>query len=147
MKFFKAIFVFVLLIGATLFTFAQNTNRDQSWRVTEAYAVLVKEKAKAKGDLYEAERNFTPETQQYKSASLKLALLNREIKKLSKIKARNSDKFSVAYGDLLLIKVKYEVELDQLRREFTPEFVSVKKKEIELASINSDLRQINKSFP
>jgi len=147
MRFLKAIFVLVLLIGGTSHTFAQNTNRDKAWRVTEAYAVLVKEKAKAKGDLYEAERDFTPETPQVKVAKLRLALFDREIKKLARTNARNAGKFSAAYGDLILAKVQTEVELFELRQRFTPEYISVKKKEVELASLNSDLRRINKSFP
>ena len=62
MKFLNALFV-LMLIGGTC-VFAQNTNskNQKVWRVFEAYAVLIKEKAKAKGDLYEAEHKFTPET-------------------------------------------------------------------------------------
>ena len=145
MKFFNAIFVFVIVISAAIFTFAQHTNRDQPWRVTEAYAVLVKEKAKAKGDLYEAERNFTPETPQYKSASLRLALFNREIRKLFKTNAQNANKFSAAYGDLIVAKIRTEIELFELREKFTPEYIAVKRKEVELASLNSDLKKINQS--
>ncbi len=66
MKFLNAIFVFILIGGICVF--AQNTNakNQKVWRVSEAYAALVKEKAKAKGDLYEAEHKFTPETPKVK---------------------------------------------------------------------------------
>ncbi len=146
MKFLNALFV-LMLIGGTC-VFAQNTNskNQKVWRVSEAYAVLVKEKAKAKGDLYEAELKFTAETPQVKTAVLRLALFNREIKKLSRTNARNTATFSAAYGDLILAKIQTEAELFELRQKFTPEYITVKKKEVELQSLNNDLRQINKSF-
>ncbi len=146
MKFLNTIFV-LILIGGTC-AFAQNaTSKNQKvWRVSEAYAVLVKEKAKAKGDLYEAEQKFTPQTLQFKTAALRFALFNREIKKLSRTTARNAAEFSAAYGDLILTKVQFEVELYELRQRFTPEYIAVKKKRVELQSLNSDLKQINKNF-
>ncbi len=146
MKFLSAIFL-LILIGATC-VFAQNTNskNQKVWRVSEAYVALVKERAKAKGDLYEAEQTRTPETPTVKTAVLRLALFNREIKKLSRINARNAAKFSAAYGDLILAKIETEAELFELRQKFMPEHIAVKKKEVEFQSLNNDIRQINKSF-
>ncbi len=148
MKFLNTIFVLLLVIGGTPYTFAQgaNTKNHKIWLVSEAYAVLVKEKAKAKGNLYEAEQMFTAQTIQVKAAALRLTLLNRELKKLSRTSARSAVKFSAAYGDLLLTKIQYEVELYELRQKFTPESIVIKKKEIQLASLNGDLRQISKGF-
>ncbi len=146
MKFLNTIFVFILIGGTCVF--AQNTNskNQKVWRVSEAYVVLIKERAKAKGDLYEAEHKFSPETIQFQTARLRLELFNREIKKLSRTNIRDAAKFSAAYGDLILAKVQTEVELYELRLRFTPEYIAVKKKRVELESLNSDLRQINKSF-
>ncbi len=146
MKLSNAVFVLVLLIGGTPFAFAQSASHNKIWRVSEAYVVLAKEKANAKGDLYEAERNFTPETSQVKVAKLRLALFDREMKKLARTNARNAGKFSAAYGNLILAKVQTEIELIDLREKFTPEHINVKKKEVELTSLNSDLKWINKAF-
>ena len=77
---------------------------------------------------------------------LRLALLNREIKKLSKTDARNVEKFSAAYGNLVLAKVQTEVELYELELKSSPEYFAVKKKRVELESLKSDFKQINKSF-
>lgn len=146
MKFLNAVFV-LIFIGGT-FVFAQNTNskNQKVRRVSEAYTVLVKEKAKAKGDLYEAGQRLSPEASEFKSARLKLTLLNGEIEKLSRANSRAAVKFSAAYGDLILAKVQTEVELFELRQRFTPEYLAVKKKQIELQSLDDDIRQINKSF-
>jgi gamma-glutamylcyclotransferase (GGCT)/AIG2-like uncharacterized protein YtfP len=146
MRLLNAVFVLVLLIGGTSFAFAQSTNRTKAWRVSEAYAVLVKEKAKVRGDLYEAEHQWTAETPQVKAARLRLALFNREIKKLSRTNIRSALKYSAAYGDLIVAKIQTETELFELRQKFTPEYIAVKKKEVQLASLNSDLKRINKSF-
>lgn len=146
MKILNVVFVFVLLIGATSFVSAQNTNRSKAWRVSDAYTVLVKEKASAKANLYEAEHRWTAETPQVKIARLRLALLNREMKKLAKTTAPNANKFSAAYGNLILAKVQTEIELFGLRETLMPEHISIKKKEVELASLNSDLNQIDRSF-
>jgi hypothetical protein len=145
MKLSNAVFVLVLLIGGTPFAFAQSASHNKIWRVSEAYVVLAKEKANAKGDLYEVERNFTPETPQVKVAKLRLALFNREMKKLARTNARNANKFSAAYGDLIVAKIRTEIELFELREKFTPEYIAVKRKEVELASLNSDLKKINQS--
>ncbi|HXG85060.1 MAG TPA: hypothetical protein VNI84_13650 [Pyrinomonadaceae bacterium] len=118
----------------------------KNWRVSEAYVVLIKERAKARGELYEAEQTRSPETPRVKTAVRRVALFNREIKKLSKTDSGNASKFSAAYGDLILAKIQTEAELFELRQKFTPEYVAVKKKEVELASLNSDLKQINKNF-
>jgi hypothetical protein len=136
-----------MLIGGTC-VFAQNTTSKNKnvWRVSEAYTVLVKEKAKARGDLYEAKQSFTPEAMQFKIARLRLELFDREMKKLSRTTAQNAAKFSAAYGDLILAKVQIEVELFELRQSHTPEFLAVRRKRIELESLDSDLKQINKSF-
>lgn len=146
MKFLNAIFVFIL-IGATG-GFAQNANskNQKVRRVSEAYAVLVKEKAKAKGDLYEAEQTRTPETPRVKTAVLRVALFDREIKKLSRANARNIAKFTAAYGNLILAKIQTEAELFDLRQKFTEEYLAVRRKEVELQSLNSDIKQIDKSF-
>lgn len=146
MKFLNAIFV-LILIGATG-TFAQNrpAKNQKVWRVSEAYVVLVKERAKAKGDLYEAEQTRTPETPRVKTAVLRLALFNREIKKLSRTNARNAAKFTAAYGDLILAKIQTEAELFDLRQKFTDEYAAVKRKQVELQSLNSDIKQIDKNF-
>ncbi len=146
MKFLNTIFVLILIAGTCVF--AQNTNskNQKVWRVSEAYVVLIKERAKAKGDLYEAEQTGTPKTPKVKTSVLRVALFNREIKKLSRTNARNAAKFSAAYGDLILAKIQTETELFELRQKFTSEYIAVKKKRVELHSLNSDLRQINKSF-
>lgn len=144
MRLSNAVFVLVLLIGGTTVAFAQSTNRTKDWRVTEAYVVLVKEKAKARGDLYEAEHQWTAETPEVKVARLRLALFDREIKKLSRTNTRSALKYSAAYGELIVAKIQTETELFELRQKFTPEYFSVKKKEVELASLNSDLKRINK---
>ncbi len=146
MKLLSAVFVLLLATGSYSFAQTMPTKNHKVWRVSEAYAVLIKEKAKAKGDLYEAAYKFEPETTQVKAAKLRLVLLNREIKKLSRTNARNAAKFSAVYGDLLLTKIQYEVELYELRQKFTPEYIAVKKKETELASLRSDLNRIIKSL-
>ncbi len=146
MKFLNAIFVFVLIGGTCVF--AQNTNakNQKVWRVSEAYTVLVKEKAKVKADLYEAKENFSPESAQFKSVLRRFTLLAAEIEKLSRTNARNAARFSQAYGDLILAKVQAEVELYELREKYTPENIAFKKKLIELESLAVDIKQINKSF-
>ncbi|MDQ3321354.1 MAG: hypothetical protein M3525_02670 [Acidobacteriota bacterium] len=146
MKFLNVVFVLILTGGTC--ALAQNTNskNQKNWRVSEAYVVLIKERAKAKGELYEAEQTHTPETLRVKTAVFRLALFNREIKKLSRINARSAARFSAAYGDLILAKIQTEAELFDLRQKFTPEYIAVKKKQIELASLNSDLKQINRNF-
>lgn len=146
MKFLNVVFILVLAFGS--YAFAQNpsANRQKDWRVSEAYVVLVKEKAQAKGDLYEAEQNFTSETIRVKSAALRVALIDREVKKLSRTTSRNAAKFSAAFGDLLLTKIQYEVELYGLRQKFSPEYVAVKKKEIQLTSLKSDISRISKNL-
>ncbi len=146
MKFLNTVFVLILIGGTCVFAQKTNSGNHKVWRVSEAYVVLIKERAKAKGDLYEAEQTRTPETPRVKTAVVRLALLNREIKKLSITDARNTRKFSAAYGDLILAKVQTEVELFDLRQKYTPEYIAVKKKEVELASLNSDLKKITKSF-
>jgi hypothetical protein len=146
MKFLNGIFVLILIGGTCVLAQNRPTKSQKVWRVSEAYVVLVKGKAKAKGDLYEAEHKFSPETIQFQTALLRLELFNREIKKLSRKNARDAAKFSAAYGDLILAKVQTEVELYELRLRFTPESIAVKKKRVELESLNSDIRQINKSF-
>lgn len=83
MKILNAIFVFVFLIGAASFVSAQTANRSNVLHITDAYTVLIKEKAKAKADLYETELNFTMGTPQVKRAALRLTLLNREIRNIS----------------------------------------------------------------
>lgn len=146
MKFLNAIFV-LLLIGGTC-VFAQNANAENQkvQRVSEAYVVLVKEKARIKGDLYEAQQSFSPESSEYKLATMRFSLLSREIEKLSRATDQNAAKFSAAYGVLVLAKVQTEVELYELRQRLSPETVAVKKKVIELQSLNSDLEQINRTF-
>lgn len=146
MKFLNAIFVLILIGGTCVF--AQNTNakNQKVWRVSEAYMVLIKERAKAKGDLYEAEQTRTAETPRVKTAVRRIALFAREIKKLSRTSARSAAKFSATYGDLILAKIQTEAELFYLRQKFTDEYVAVKKKEVELQSLNSDIKQINKNF-
>jgi hypothetical protein len=146
MKFLNALF-FLILVGGTC-VLAQNTHfkNRKIWRVSEAYVVLVKEKAKAKGDLYEADQKFTPQTPQVKTAKLRLALFNREINKLSRMPARNANKFNAAYGDLILAKIQTEAELFELRQKFVPEYLAVKKKEVELASLSRDLKKITTSL-
>ena len=146
MKFLNTIFVLILIGGTCVFAQRTNAKNQKVWRVSEAYVVLVKEKAKAKGDLYEAKQNFTPDAIQFKTAALRLELFNREIKKLSRTNARNAAKFSAAYGALISAKVQTEVELFELRQKFLPDYITVKKKRIELESLDSDLRRINKSF-
>jgi len=146
MKFLNTIFVLVLIGGTCVFAQSTNSKNQKVWRVSEAYVVLIKERAKARGDLYEAEQTRTSETPKVKTAVLRLALLNRELKKLSRTDVRNAAKYSAAYGDLILAKVQTEVELFELRLKYVPEYIAVKKKQIELESLNSDLRQINKSF-
>lgn len=146
MKLTNAIFV-LLLFGATcVFAQSASVKNQKVWRVSEAYAVLVKEKAKLKGDLYEAKQKFHPQAPQYKSALLKYTLLDEEIKKLSRTTARSAAKYSAAYGDLILAKVETEAQLYELRQNFTPEHIAVKKKQIELESLAGDINQINKSF-
>ncbi len=146
MKLLNTVFILILAFGSYAFAQNTNTNRQKQWHVSEAYVVLVKEKAQAKGDLYEAERNFTSETIQVKTAALRVALIDREVKKLSRTNAQNAIKFSAAFGDLLLTKIQYEVELYELRQKFSPEYVAVKKKEIQLASLRSDINQISKNL-
>ena len=146
MKFLNTIFVLVLIGGTCVFAQSTNSKNQKVWHVSEAYVVLIKERAKARGDLYEAKQNFNMQAMQFKTAALRLELFNREIKKLSRTNARNAAKFSAAYGDLILAKVQIEVELFDLRQKFTPEYLAVRKKQVELQSLDSDLRQINKSF-
>ena len=146
MRFLNTIFVLMLIGGTCVFGQTTHSKKQKIWRVSEAYVVLVKEKAKAKGDLYEAAQQFTPETPQFKTANLRLALFNREINKLSRTNARNVEKFGAAYGDLILAKIQTEVELFELRQKYIPEYIAVKKKEIELASLNRDLKQITKNL-
>lgn len=146
MKFLNTIFVLVLIGGTCVFAQSTNSKNHKIWRVSEAYVVLIKERAKARGDLYEAEQTRTSETPKVKTAVLRLALLNRELKKLSRTDVRNAAKYSAAYGDLILAKVQTEVELFELRLKYVPEYIAVKKKQIELESLNSDLRRIIKSL-
>lgn len=146
MKFLNAIFVLILIGGTCVFAQNRPAKNHKVWRVSEAYVVLVKERAKAKGDLYEAEQTRTAETPRVKTAVRRIALFDREIKKLSRASARNAAKFSAAYGDLILAKIQTEAELFDLRQRFTPENIAFKKKRIELESLNSGIKQINKSF-
>lgn len=146
MKVFNALFV-LILIGGT-FVFAQDARHQKHriWRVSEAYTILVREKARAAGDLYEAEQTRGENTPQVQTARFRFALLNREIAKLSRTNSRIADKFTAAYGDLILAKIQTETELFNLRQKFTPEYVAVKKKQIELASLNADIGKINRSL-
>lgn len=145
MKLITAIFV-LMLLGATC-VFAQNAsvNNQKHWRMSEAYVVLVKEKAKLKGNLYEAKHSFTSESPQVRSALLKYNLLNNEIKKLSRTTARSAAKYTAAYGDLILAKVEAEAQLYELREKFTPEHIAFKRKRVELESLNEDIERIKRN--
>ncbi len=146
MKFLNVIFVLILIGGTSVFAQSTKSNNQKIWRVSEAYVVLIKERAKAKGELYEAEQRLSSETPRVKTAVLRVALFNREIKKLSKTNSRNVAKLSAAYGELILAKIQTEAELFELQQKFISEYPAVKRKQIELQSLNSDIRQINKNF-
>ncbi len=146
MKFLNIIFISLLAFGSYAFAQSPNAHHQKKRQISEAYVVLVKEKAQAKGDLFEVEQVYTPESTEVRAAALRVTLIDREINKLSRTNARNSAKLSAAFGDLLLSEIQYEVELFELRQKFTPEYVAVKKKEIQLASLKSDINLISKRF-
>jgi uncharacterized protein involved in exopolysaccharide biosynthesis len=109
---------------------------------TPAYGVLVLRKAAVEAEFANLSETVTSTHPSIVSKRFELRVLAREMNKLRAIDASRVPKLSSTFGSLILNKVALEVELNELRGNFTSSHPDVKKKRLELAVLEREIEKL-----
>ena len=111
-------------------------------KTTPAYGVLVLRKASVEAELADLSGMFTSQHPSVESKRFELSVIILEMGKMAALGKPLVSKLSDTYGGLILRKVALEVELKDLRNSYRPQHPHVKKKQVELAALEREIRGI-----
>ena len=111
-------------------------------KTTPAYGVLVLRKASVEAELADLSGRFTSQHPSVESKRFELSALSLEMGRMAAMEKSLVPKLSDTYGGLILRKVSLEVELKGLHNSFRPQHPHVKKKQVELAALEREIRDI-----
>ena len=111
-------------------------------KAAPAYEVLVLGKAAAEAQLADLSARYTDSSQIVQAKRFELSAITREMLKMQRIERADVPKLSGTYGNCILRKVTLEVELHGLLHSYTPQHPDVKKKRVELAALERELKTL-----
>lgn len=142
----KLLIVIALLVAASSMVLAYQPQLAQGLSVapetTAAYAVLVLRKAAVEADLAQLSELFTSEHPSVESKRFELHAIGVEMKTLLAVKQSSAAKLSSSVGGLILSKVALEVELNELSGSLTSQHPNVKRKRMELVTLEREIEKI-----
>lgn len=99
-----------------------------------AYAELVLKRTELRSELESLILDYTEEYPRIKEIRFVLALLDRDIGRINRVKAEDSSKLTLALGKLMLRRIELETELVNLQNNYKEEHPDVKraKKKVEI---------------
>lgn len=100
-------------------------------RSSPAYAEVILRKTEAEAELESMLLEFTDEYPKVVDARIEIDLLQKEIDRMSAVKAADAGRLSTALGKLMVRKVSFEVDLVALRLKYDdkhPDVINAKKK-------------------
>ena len=109
---------------------------------TPAYGVLVLRKAAVESELADLSERLTRQHPSVDSKRYELRALDLEMNKMRAIDKSRVSKLSGTFGDLILSKVAFAVELNDLLVHLNAQHPDVKKKRLELAALEREIENI-----
>ena len=106
---------------------ASTAPEQQSFRASPAYAELVLRRTEVTSNLESLLIDYTDEFPKVKELRQTLVLLDRESARLSKVKANDLGRLTLALGKLIVRKVELEVDVLNLLRTYKEEHPDVKR--------------------
>ena len=99
-----------------------------------AYAELVLKRTELRSELESLILDYTEDFPKIKEIRLVLALYDRDIGRINRVKAEDSSKLTLALGKLMLRRIELETELVNLQKNYKEEHPDVKraKKKVEI---------------
>jgi hypothetical protein len=128
----------VLVLLAAVASFAQKSpaekpspstdaKRAVSAPASAAYAELLLKRTELQSDLESFILEYTEEYPKVKEIRFVLGLYDREIARLARVKATDSEKLTVALGKLMVRRVELETDLWKLQQAYKDEHPDVKR--------------------
>ena len=130
----------VLMMASAAFLFGQTAKPEPAKIVSNtaasspAYAELLLKKTELQSDLESLILEYTEEFPKVKEIRYVLTLVDRDTARLSKVKATDTSKLTLALGKLLVRRIELETDLWKLQGTYKDEHPEVKraKRKIEI---------------
>lgn len=106
---------------------ASIASEQLAFRASPAYAEILLRKTELTSNLESLVLEYTEEFPKVKELRQTLALLDREITRLAKVKPADVGKLTLALGKLIVRKVELEIEVWGLQRSYKDEHPDVKR--------------------
>lgn len=107
---------------------AQKPSADlQVIKNTPAFAEVLLKKVALEAEIEDLLVTYTDEFPKVKQLRYSLDLTNKALEKILTVKPQDASKLSEALGKLIVQKIEYEAELNELRREYSDEYAEVKR--------------------
>jgi uncharacterized protein involved in exopolysaccharide biosynthesis len=109
---------------------------------TPAYGVLVLRKVAVQSELADLSERLTNEHPSLESKRFELRAITLEMNKMRIAERSRVSKFSGTVGSLILRKVAVEVELHELMASLTSQHPDLKRKRLELATLEREIESV-----
>ena len=154
MVFRKIIYTTIFLLSLSFICFAQNESKPKIARTTPAkqsvsvikfspaYAELLLRKTERESELEEFLLDYTEEFPKVKELRFELDLLNAEMNKILAVNASDAGKLTLALGKLIVRKTELEVDVWNLKRQYSDDHLEVKRARRKLETFEKAIKEI-----
>jgi hypothetical protein len=145
----KLILFAYLMLLASLFAHAQTTPKVtpsksivNAHKSSPAYAELLLRKTERESELEEFLLDYTEEFPKVKELRFELDLLSKEMDKILAVNVSEAGKLTLALGKLIVRKTELEVDVWNLKRQYSDDHQEVKRAKRKLETFEKAIKEI-----
>ena len=120
----------------------QAKSAPQANKATTAYAELLLRKTERESELEEFLLDYTEEFPKVKELRFELDLLSKEMDKILAVNASEAGKLTLALGKLIVRKTELEVDVWNLKRQYSDDHLEVKRARRKLETFEKAIKEI-----
>lgn len=140
MKSFVLIFLLALAFSPAIYGQTNKKQTANSARFSPAYGELILRKVEVETEIFDLRQKFTNESLQVKGKVRELAVINREMNALRRIKRSDVPKLNETYAKILLEKIAAEAKVLDLRDKFTAQHADFKTARYKFRLLDKELK-------
>lgn len=147
----KTVILTLLFLFSTLVCSAQNSGKTtqtlskpsaQAIKSTPAYAELLLRKTEQTAELEDLLVEYTEEFPKVQQLRTELALLNKEMNRILAVNPAEASKLTLALGKLILRKVELDLDLANVRKQYTDDNSDVKQAKRKVEIFEAAIKEI-----
>lgn len=149
----KIIYIKIFLLSLTFTCFAQNESKPKMAQMTakssasaikssSAYAELLLRRTERESELEELLLDYTEEFPKVKELRFESNLIQKELDKILTVNSAETGKLTLALGKMMIRKVELEVELWNLKRQYSDEQPEVKRTKRKIEVFDKAIKEI-----